>query len=452
MLGNLLIIDDDRAVLESLDLLLRGEARSIRTLSDPNQLYSVLENAAFDAVLLDMNFTTGRNTGNEGLFWLREILKSDSSLSVIMITAYGDVELAVKAMKIGAVDFIQKPWISEKLISTLNTACQLCVSKRRVKQLETKKQLLQDDVVRHYPVIIGQSTQIQQIHQTIGKVAKTDTTILILGDNGTGKELIAWEIHRQSIRREQLFVTVDLGAISDSLFESELFGHKKGAFTDARVDRTGRFEAAHGGTLFLDEIGNLPLHLQSKLLSVLQNREILPLGSNKAIPVDVRIISATNMDLGAMVQKGLFREDLYYRINTIQISSPSLRERGEDIGILAEHFLSKFSVKYGKPKLRLSKNALAKLYEHSWPGNIRELQHTIENMVIMSESDDIQPENINISSFRPVEGMSLNLEEVERNTIRMALMKYRGNYSSIAAELGISRTTLYHKIRKYGLQ
>lgn len=452
MLGNLLIIDDDRAVLESLDLFLRGESQSIKTLSDPNQLNSALEKSTFDAVLLDMNFTAGRNTGNEGLFWLREIFKSDPDVSVIMITAYGDIELAVKAMQFGAVDFVQKPWKSEKLISTLNTACQLSGSKRKVKQLETKKQLLQEDVVRHYPEIIGQSAQIQKVHHAIAKIAGTDTTVLILGDNGTGKELIAWEIHRQSERSDQLFVTVDLGAITDSLFESELFGHKKGAFTDARVDRTGRFEAVNGGTIFLDEIGNLPLHLQTKLLSVLQNREIIPLGSNKPVPIDVRIISATNMDMGALVAKGLFREDLYYRINTIQISSPSLRERGEDIGILADHFLNKFSLKYNKPRIRMSGNALAKLYEHSWPGNIRELQHTIENMVIMCDTDTIQPDDISISSFKPMENPSLNLEEVERSTIRKALTKYSGNYASIAAELGISRTTLYHKIRKYGLQ
>ena len=452
MLGNLLIIDDDQGVLESLELLIRGESKKVLTLSDPNRMNSTLERESFDAVLLDMNFTTGRNTGNEGLFWLREILKADPCISVIMITAYGDVELAVKAMKLGAVDFIQKPWKSEKLISTLNTACQLSISKRKVKQLESKKEVLQEDVVRQYPEIIGQSEQIQHLHHTIRKVAKTDTTILILGENGTGKELIAWEIHRQSKRKDQLFVTVDLGALSTTLFESELFGHKKGSFTDARTDRTGRIEAASGGTLFLDEIGNLPLHLQSKLLSVLQNRQIIPVGSNKPVPVDVRIISATNNDLGQLVQKGLFREDLYYRINTIQIDSPALKDRGQDIGMLAEHFLTMFSRKYSKNNLRLSSKAIEKLYRHSWPGNIRELLHTVENMVIMSESDTIQPEDINLSVTAQIEEPSLNLEVVEKNTIRKALLKYRGNYTSIASELGISRTTLYHKIRKYGLQ
>jgi len=452
MLGNLLIIDDDKGVLESLVLLLRGESKKVVTLSDPNQLNSTLEGAEFDAILLDMNFRTGRNTGNEGVYWLKEILKIDPQISVIMITAYGDVDLAVKAMKLGAVDFLQKPWKSEKLFSTLSTACQLSHSRREVKQLESKKKALQEEVVRQYPEIIGHSPQIQELHKIVRKVAQTDTEVLILGENGTGKELIAWDIHRQSKRRDQLFATVDLGALSATLFESELFGHKKGSFTDATIDRTGRFEAANGGTLFLDEIGNLPLHLQSKLLSVLQHKQITPIGSNKPVPVDVRIISATNSDLGRLVQKGVFREDLYYRINTIQINSPALRDRGQDIGILAEHFLDRFSQKYGKHKLRMSNKALENLYLHSWPGNIRELQHTMENAVIMSESDIIQPEDFNLSATLPVEEDSLNLEVVEKNTIRKALLKYRGNYTSIASELGISRTTLYHKIRKYGLQ
>lgn len=451
MLGNLLIIDDDLAVLESLELLLRGESRSVVSLSDPKQLNSLLERKTFDAVVLDMNFTTGRNTGNEGIFWLREILKKEKDLSVILITAYGDVDLAVKAMKSGAFDFVQKPWKSEKLISILNAACQLTISRRKVKLLESEKKVLQEDKERRYPEIIGQSAKVVEVHQTIRKLAKTDTSVLIQGENGTGKELIAWEIHKHSRRKNQLFITVDLGSLSATLFESELFGHKKGAFTDAREDRTGRFQSAQGGTLFLDEIGNVPLHLQAKLLSVLQNREIIPLGSNMAIPVDVRIISATNMDLSQMVSKGLFREDLYYRIHTIQIESPALKDRGEDLGLLADHFLGTYSKKYGKQNLRLSKKALEKLYRHSWPGNVRELQHTMENLVIMAEGDSIQPDEINLSSSFSTEDSSLNLEQVERNTIRKALTKYSGNYTSIASELGISRTTLYHKIRKYGL-
>lgn len=451
MLGNILIIDDDQGVLESLDLLLRGESKKVVTLKDPNRLQSTLKQGIFDVVLLDMNFSTGRNTGNEGLFWLSEIRKTDPEVSVIMITAYGDVDLAVETMKGGAVDFIQKPWKSEKLISTLNAACQLSASRRKVEQLETEKQVLQDDVSRNYEEIVGSSPRIQLLHETIRKVARTDTSVLIQGENGTGKELIAWEIHKQSKRSDQLFITVDLGALSESLFESELFGHTRGAFTDAKEERKGRFEAAHRGTLFMDEIGNLPLHLQSKLLSALQSRQIIPLGSNTPVPVDVRIISATNQNLGQLVSKGLFREDLYYRINTIQIESPALRDRDHDIEILAAHFLRKFSQKYGKPGLRISQKAMDKLYRHQWPGNIRELQHAMENMVIMSESDTISPEDVNLVSPTLSEEQGLNLETVEKNTIRKALLKYKGNYSTIAAELGISRTTLYHKIRKYGL-
>jgi len=451
MLGNILIIDDDQGVLESLDLLLRGESNKVHTLTDPNKLHSTLKQEIFDVVLLDMNFSTGRNTGNEGLFWLSEIRKTDPKVSVIMITAYGDVDLAVDTMKGGAVDFIQKPWKSEKLISTLNAACQLSASRRKVEQLETEKQVLQDDVSRNYEEIVGSSPRIQLLHETIRKVARTDTSVLIQGENGTGKELIAWEIHKQSKRSDQLFVTVDLGALSESLFESELFGHTRGAFTDAKEERKGRFEAAHGGTLFMDEIGNLPLHLQSKLLSALQSRQITPLGSNTPVAIDVRVISATNQQLGQLVSKGLFREDLYYRINTIQIESPALRDRDHDIEILAAHFLRKFSQKYGKPGLRISQKAMDKLYRHQWPGNIRELQHAMENMVIMSESDTISPEDVNLVSPSLSEEQGLNLETVEKSTIRKALLKYKGNYSTIAAELGISRTTLYHKIRKYGL-
>lgn len=451
MLGKILIIDDDQGVLESLDLLLRGEAKEIGTLADPNRLYELLKAESFDAILLDMNFSTGRNTGKEGLHWLAEIKKTDPLVSVIMITAYGDVDLAVQAMKGGAVDFIQKPWNSEKLISTLNAACQLSTSRRKVRQLEVEKQVLQENASKNYEEIVGRSSRIQQLHQTIRKVARTDTSVLVQGENGTGKELIAWEIHRQSKRSNQLFIPVDLGALSESLFESELFGHTRGAFTDAREERKGRFEAANGGTLFLDEIGNLPLHLQSKLLSAIQNRQIVPLGSNTPVPVDVRIISATNQHLGQLVSKGLFREDLFYRINTIQIESPALRDRDQDVEILAEHFLRKFSSKYGKPALRISTKAMEKLNRHNWPGNIRELQHAMENIVIMSESDTISPEDVNLVSPAYSEEPGLNLETVEKNTIRKALLKYKGNYSSIAAELGISRTTLYHKIRKYGL-
>jgi len=451
MLGRILIVDDDLGVLESLELLLRTESEETVTLSDPKRIPETLHPGSFDAVLLDMNFLTGRNTGSEGLVWLAQIRKKDPFVSVIMITAYGDVDLAVEAMKGGAVDFIQKPWKSEKLISTLNAACQLTRSRRKVEQLEHEKQVLQEDAGRGYEQIVGNSTRIHRLRETIRKVARTDTSVLILGANGTGKELIAWEIHKHSKRRNQMFITVDLGAISESLFESELFGHAKGAFTDAKQDRKGRFEIASGGTLFLDEIGNLPLHLQSKLLSVLQSGTIVPLGSNTPVPVDVRIISATNQNLGQLVARGLFREDLFYRINTVQMESPPLREREGDIAMLAEFFLKKYAVKYGKPGLRISQRSMEKLVRHPWPGNVRELQHAVENMVIMSDSETISPEDITLVTPSFSEEKNLNLETVEKNTIQKALSKYKGNYSSIAAELGISRTTLYHKIRKYGL-
>ena len=451
MLGHILIVDDDRGVLESLELLLKTEAEETVTLSDPKQIADVLQPGRFDAVLLDMNFVIGRNAGSEGLFWLAQIRKKDPFVSVIMITAYGDVTLAVEAMKGGAVDFIQKPWKSEKLISTLNAACQLTWSRRKVEQLENEKQVLQEDAGRGYEQIVGNSPRIHKLKETIRKVARTDTSVLILGENGTGKELIAWEIHKQSKRRNQLFIPVDLGALSESLFESELFGHTRGAFTDAKQDRKGRFEVASGGTLFLDEIGNLPLHLQSKLLSALQSGTIVPLGSNTRVPVDVRIISATNQNLGQLVARGLFREDLYYRINTVQMESPPLRDRDGDIVLLAEFFLKKYAVKYGKPGLRISQRAMEKLNRHPWPGNIRELQHAVENMVIMSESEVISPEDITLVAPSFGEEKGLNLEAVEKSTIQRALSRYKGNYSSIADELGISRTTLYHKIRKYGL-
>jgi len=451
MLGHILIVDDDHGVLESLELLLRTESEETVTLSDPKLLPEILQPGVFDAVLLDMNFVTGRNTGSEGLFWLAQIRKNDPFVSVIMITAYGDVDLAVEAMKGGAVDFIQKPWKSQKLLSTLNTACQLTWSRRKVEQLENEKQILQEDAGRGYEQIVGNSPRIHKLKETIRKVARTDTSVLILGENGTGKELIAWEIHKQSKRRNQLFIPVDLGALSESLFESELFGHTRGAFTDAKQDRKGRFEVASGGTLFLDEIGNLPLHLQSKLLSALQSGTIVPLGSNTPVPVNVRIISATNQNLGQLVAKGLFREDLYYRINTVQMESPPLRERDGDIASLAEFFLKKYAVKYGKPGLRISQRAMEKLNRHPWPGNVRELQHAVENMVIMSESEIISPEDITLVTPSMGEEKGLNLEAIEKSTIQRALSRYKGNYSSIADELGISRTTLYHKIRKYGL-
>ena len=371
---------------------------------------------------------------------------------VVMITAYGDIDLAVKAMKHGAIDFILKPWDNHKLIATLKTACKLRLSKLEVKNLKRKEKYLNEHIETRYSKIIGTSPVVLQVMSTIDKVASTDTNVLILGENGTGKELIAREIHNRSNRKDELFVTLDMASLSETLFEGELFGYKKGAFTDAKEDRVGRLESASGGTLFLDEIGNLSMSLQSKILTVLQNREIVPIGSNTPIPIDIRLISATNMEVGKMISEGRFREDLFYRINTITIDSPPLRKRGEDILLLAEHFLNRFSRKYGRKTPNLSKNAADKLLKYSWPGNIRELEHVIEKTVILAESDTISPSDFNFVAFEDSASTndSLNLEEVEKKTIEKALKIANGNISHAAENLGISRKTLYVKIEKYG--
>lgn len=451
MEGHLLIIDDDRQILESLELLLKYEFRRIDTLSNPNLILNRMEQNRYDLILLDMNFTASVSTGNEGIFWLRRILKKDAEAAVIMITAYGDIDLAVKAMKIGAMDFIQKPWNSEKLISTLKTAYQLQQSKKKLKKLEHHNQALKEDLKTFYPEFIGESKPVKEIFRIIAKVAGTDANVLIQGENGSGKDLVAREIHRQSGRAGESFVRVDLASLSPTLFESELFGHVKGAFTDAKSDRPGRCEAADGGTLFLDEIGNLPLSLQSKILTVLESRTVTRLGSNESIPVDIRLISATNSDLMKRTEEHLFRKDLLYRINTVTINMPPLKDRVEDIILLVEYFLGKFSVKYQKPALKIGQKALEKLQQYPWPGNVRELQHTLENAVILCENEILTPRDFNLQTSRSWDTESLNLEQMERSTIDKALVKNHGKYSITADELGISRTTLYHKIKKYGL-
>jgi len=451
MEGRLIIVDDDRQILESLGLLLKYEFRKIETLSNPNLILNRMEHNQYDLILLDMNFMASISTGNEGLFWLRRILKKDPEAAVIMITAYGDVDLAVKAMKIGAMDFIQKPWSSEKLISTLKTAYQLQQSKKKLKKLEHTNQALKEDLNEFYPEFIGESKPVKEIFKVVAKVAGTDANVLIQGENGTGKDLVAREIHRQSGRAEEPFVRVDLASLSPTLFESELFGHVKGAFTDAKKDRPGRIETARGGTLFLDEIGNLPLSLQSKILTVLENRKVNRLGSNESIPIDIRLISATNKDLLGLTEEHLFREDLLYRINTVKIDIPPLRERVDDIVLLTEYFLGKFCVKYQKHGLKIGEKTLEKLQQYPWPGNVRELQHTIEKAVILCENEVLTQKDFNLQTSRSWDTESLNLEMVERTTIEKALIKNHGKYSITADELGISRTTLYHKIKKYGL-
>lgn len=452
--GKILIIDDNEGIRKSLSFILRQEFEEVETVGIPSRFASLVQSGIYDVILLDMNFSAGVNNGNEGIFWLREILKTDPAAVVILITAYGDVELAVKAMKEGAIDFVQKPFDAVKLVLLVKTAFQLRQSKMQLAKLKDTQKHLSDELNRKYTTLIGKSAALNQVLEIVKKVAPTDANLLILGENGTGKELIAREIHRQSKRFAEVFIPVDLGAIPETLFESELFGHVRGAFTDAKEDRKGRFEIASGGTLFLDEIGNLPLSLQSKLLTVLQNRFLYPVGSTKPVPFDVRLITATNKPLPALIKQGMFREDLLYRINTVQLEIPPLRKRGEDILLLAAYFLSVYTKKYGKPNLKLGVSANAKLMEYAWPGNVRELEHLIENAVIMTDYDIIGSENLRFTHLVNDEReqfASLNLECIEKQVVKEALFKHRGNINQAAMELGITRKTLYAKIQKYEL-
>ena len=448
--GNILVVDDNKSILSTLDILLTPEFGDVTLLSNPNQILSQLRKEDYNLVILDMNFSAGINTGNEGIYWLKRIKESNPDISVVMITAYGDIELAVKALKEGASDFILKPWDNEKLLATLKLAVQLNMSKKEVSQLRERETELKKEMNREQRSVIGSSTGLLQVLNMVRKVARTDANVLITGENGTGKELIAREIHRLSERAKEVMVSVDMGAIPETLFESELFGHVKGAFTDARENRPGKFETANRGSLFLDEIGNLSFHLQAKLLAAIENRQVSRIGSNQPIPIDIRLICATNKNLDSMVREGLFREDLLYRINTIQVEIPPLRERGNDIIMLAEFFLKKFSYKYNKPNLKINNQANEKLMRYSWPGNIRELQHTMEKAVILSESDVLKPDDFyfrNISLSESNESLP-TLDEMERQLIRQALDKNNGNYSAAAEQLGITRQTLYNKLKK----
>lgn len=451
--GSILVVDDNRNVLSALRILLESYFQNVYLLSSPNTLLATLREKNPDIILLDMNFSAGINSGNEGLFWLSEIKKTDPELPVVLFTAYADIELAVKALKEGAGDFVVKPWDNAKLLATLQSALSLRLSRKEVKKLREKQNVLNQDQNKEDDICWGKSTVMQNLLNMIRKVAQTNANVLITGENGTGKELIAKKIHFLSSRSNETLVTVDLGAITETLFESELFGHTKGAFTDAKTDRAGKFEAADKGTLFLDEIGNLSYTLQAKLLTALQSRQITRVGSNNIIPVDIRLISATNKDLFKSVSDGEFREDLLYRINTIQIEVPALRERKGDIALLAGFFLNRFAKKYGKGNLRLTDKAIEKLEKYSWPGNVRELEHTIEKAVILSEGEFIEPSDF---YMRPNEEKSaviesISLEEMEKILIEKAMKKHDMNISAIAAELGITRPTLYSKMKKYGL-
>jgi DNA-binding NtrC family response regulator len=400
-----------------------------------------------------MNFKAGVNTGNEGLYWLQRIKENHPDISVVLITAYGDVELAVKALKAGATDFVLKPWENQKLLATVKSAIELSLSKMEIEGLKQKEKDLIRSLNREEKQLIGNSPAMMQVLKTVDKVAKTNTNILITGENGTGKELIARRIHSMSLRSNELMVTVDMGAISETLFESELFGHIKGAFTDAKENRTGKFELANRGSLFLDEIANLPLNLQSKLLVALQNREVTRVGANQPRPIDIRLICATNKDLNQLVDNGDFREDLLYRINTIHIELPPLRRRKEDILPLAEHFLAKYSEKYGKSSLSIMLQAKEKLTEYSWPGNIRELEHTIEKAVIMSESGKLRVSDFFSGSTvsHKADANVVKLDEMEKKMITLAIEKNAGNIKAAAEQLGITRQTLYNKMRKYNI-
>ncbi|MCD9014599.1 sigma-54-dependent transcriptional regulator [Parachryseolinea silvisoli] len=447
------MIDDDEDVLLAAKMLLKKQGHHVIIEKNPKKIPFLLNNDTYDVILLDMNFSKDITSGKEGFYWLEQILAHDPSSVVIMITAFGDVEMAVRALKAGATDFILKPWQNEKLIATISTAIRLKQSYKEVDKLKKAKEMLEEQISRPFAEIIGQSKAIQDVFQLIDKVAKTDANVLILGENGTGKELIARAIHQRSLRKDNSFVSVDMGAITETLFESELFGHKKGAFTDAREDRPGRFELANGGTLFLDEIGNLSMALQSKLLSALQSRQVTRVGANQALPVDIRLICATNMPLHKMVQEGTFRQDLLYRINTVEVQVPPLADRVEDIPMLAQHYLNYYAKKYHKPVNTIAPDALDKLKRYAWPGNIRELQHAIERAVIMTDLTSLQDSDFLLSralSTGPANN-TLNLDEVEKTAIVKALNMHNGNISKAADELGLTRASLYRRMEKYGI-
>lgn len=457
--GRIMVVDDNRAILSALKLLLPAYFSEVTLLSSPNELMRSMEKAKPEVVLLDMNFTAKVTTGNEGLFWLGEIKKQYPEVPVVLFTAYSDVALAVDAIKRGAFDFIIKPFDNAKLISTLQAALQLSRSRQEVKQLREIKNEIRGEGEMYW----GESPRMKELRRIVQKVARTDAGILITGENGTGKDMLAKEIHRMSKRSAESMVCVDVGSLPETLFESELFGHVKGAFTDARSDRAGKFEVASGGTLFLDEIGNLPLHLQTKLLTAIQTKSVTRVGSNTPVPVDIRLICATNRDLAQMVASGAFREDLYFRINTIHLTLPPLRERVEDIVPLAEIFLKKYAVKYGKDIDGISENARKDLEGREWKGNIRELQHVVEKAVILSDSrildsEDFFPDvrdrmdrgtDVPVSSG--VKGRVMTLDEMEKEMIKEALRQHDGNMSMVAQQLGITRQTLYNKLKKYGL-
>jgi two-component system response regulator HydG len=453
--GAVLVVDDNEDVLTAARIFLKRHVATVETLSDPERLPALLEERTYDVILLDMNFHRDVTSGEEGFSWLRRIQEIDPSVIVIFITGYADIDMAVRAMKEGATDFIVKPWKNERLLTTVSSALALGRSRREVDSLRSREQRLSEDLDQPFHDFIGESPAMRGIYEAVRKVAATDANVLITGENGTGKELVARAIHRQSGRADAPFVKVDMGALSGTLFESELFGHVKGAFTDARDDRPGRFEIASGGTLFLDEIGNLPVALQAKLLSVLQSRQVTRVGSNTPRAIDIRLISAANMSLLGMVDEGTFRQDLLYRINTVNIDLPPLRKRIEDIPRLAEHFLTLYARKYHKTEMRIGAATMKKLESYGWPGNVRELQHTVERAVIMSGSNVLRPRDFLFPEAgrrgEEIVVENLNLDDAEQAVIEAAMRRYGGNISRVARELGLSRAALYRRLEKHGL-
>lgn len=454
-IGKILAVDDNEDILFALKLLLKTHVELIHTENNPHKIPELMAAETYDVILLDMNFTKDAISGQEGFEWLEKILELDPQAVVVFITAYGDAEKAVKAIKAGATDFVLKPWQNEKLLATINSSIKLRQSRSEVDSLRAKQKEISAVLDQPFKEFIGNSPEMQEVFSTIQKVAKTDANILILGENGTGKELVARALHRNSLRKDEVFISVDLGSIAETLFESELFGHERGAFTDAKKEKAGRFEIASNGTLFLDEIGNLSLPLQAKLLTVIERREVIRVGANRPKNIDVRLICATNNNIHQMVQDESFRQDLLYRINTVEIYLPPLRERTGDVPLLAKHFTKVYSKKYKKPIKGISSQALKKLSTYPWPGNVRELQHAIERAIIMSDTDMLEPNDFILQSqTSKVDDMELdtyNLDEIEKKIINKVLKLNQGNISQAAAELGLTRTSLYRRMEKYGL-
>lgn len=453
-IGNILAVDDNEDILFALKLLLKPHVEKLTVLNSPQNIPEMLQKENFDMILLDMNFNKDAISGQEGFDWLGKILEIDSQAVVVFITAYGDAERAVKAIKSGATDFVLKPWQNEKLLATISSSIKLRRSRLEADDLRAKQKEMSAVMDQPFVDFIGSSSKMQDVFNTIKKVAQTDANVLILGENGTGKELVARALHRNSPRRDEVFISVDLGSLSDTLFESELFGHEKGAFTDAKKEKPGRFEIASRGTLFLDEIGNLPTPLQSKILTVIERREVTRVGANRPISVDVRLICATNSDIYESVSNNQFRQDLLYRINTVEIHLPPLRDRGDDIELLSNHFLKIYSKKYRKSIRGITSAALKKLMHYAWPGNVRELQHAIERAIIMTETPSLEPEDFILSPPRKKSGdldfETYNLDEIERQIIEKVMKQNQGNISQAAQELGLTRTSLYRRIEKYG--